>query len=213
MVCQQSVINKPENNRSETMQEFTNGQKVWITCDPERTERLGIGSLKGRIHIPGFIVRRTGADETGHYLVSFEIHGTKFRRKFPPCNLSEDIPLHDPAKCPTPTDPKKQAGDLKHPLHLLPTVALVQTAHVLKLGADKYGVYNWRESADVKASTYTAAIFRHLVQYMDGEDVDEESGKSHLAHIMATCSILLDADSVDNVIDDRAKKPTPPLAP
>jgi len=122
-------------------------------------------------------------------------------------------PVEETSKCTTPLDPKKQAGDLKHPLHLLPTVALVQTAHVLKLGADKYGVYNWRESAGVKASTYTAAIFRHLVQYMDGEDVDEESGKSPLAHIMATCSILLDADSVGNVIDDRTKKPTPPLAP
>jgi len=133
-----------------------------------------------------------------------------------PCNwgyMPRRWPVDDPAECPSPLDPKKQAGDLKHPLHLLPTVALVQTAHVLKLGADKYGVYNWRESAGVKASTYTAAIFRHLVQYMDGEDVDEESGKSHLAHIMATCSILLDADSAGNAIDDRTKKPTPPLAP
>jgi len=99
-------------------------------------------------------------------------------------------------------DPKKQAGDLKDPLHLLPTVALRQTAHVLKLGADKYGVYNWRESEGVKASTYSAAIMRHLTQFMDGEDVDGESGRSHLAHIMATCSILLDAERVGHLIDD-----------
>ena len=102
-------------------------------------------------------------------------------------------------------DPKKQAGDLKDPLHLLPTVAMRQTAHVLALGAAKYGVYNWRESEGVKASTYAAAIMRHLTQFMDGEDVDEESGRSHLAHIMATCSILLDADRVGKLIDDRPK--------
>jgi len=102
-------------------------------------------------------------------------------------------------------DPKKAAGDLKDPLHLLPTIALRQTAHVLKLGADKYGVYNWRHSNGVKASTYSAAILRHITQYMDGEDVDEESGKSHLAHIMATCSILLDAERVNKMIDDRPK--------
>ncbi len=84
-------------------------------------------------------------------------------------------------------DPKKKAGDLKAPMHLLPTVAMRETAHVLKLGADKYGVYNWRGSEGVKASTYSAAIMRHLTQFMDGEDEDEESGHSHLAHIIATC--------------------------
>lgn len=102
-------------------------------------------------------------------------------------------------------DPKKAAGDLKDPLHLLPTVAMRQTAHVLKLGADKYGVYNWRESDGVKATTYTAAIMRHLLQFTDGEDVDEESGRPHLAHIMATCSILLDAEQSGKLIDDRPK--------
>lgn len=103
------------------------------------------------------------------------------------------------------TDPKEQAGKLKCPLHLLPPVALRETAHVLKLGADKYGVYNWRESAGVSATTYTAAILRHLLQFMDGEDADAESGRSHLAHIMATCCILLDAEAVEKLIDDRTK--------
>lgn len=102
-------------------------------------------------------------------------------------------------------DPKKKAGDLKAPLHLLPTIALRETAYVLDGGAVKYGVYNWRESEGVKAQTYTAAIMRHLTQFMDGEDVDEESGHSHLAHIMATCSILLDAEQVGKLIDDRPK--------
>lgn len=106
-------------------------------------------------------------------------------------------------------DPKKRAGDLKDPLHLLPTVALRQTARALKCGADKYGVYNWRESDGVKASTYAAAMMRHLLQFMDGEDTDAESGLSHLAHIMATCCILLDAGLCGKLIDDRTKKPVP----
>ena len=66
-------------------------------------------------------------------------------------------------------DPKKKAGDLKDPLHLLPTVALRFMARVLKGGADKYGVYNWRFSKGVKIMTYAAAILRHLFLYMDGE--------------------------------------------
>jgi hypothetical protein len=103
------------------------------------------------------------------------------------------------------TDPKKAAGDLKDPMHLLPTEALRSLARVLSLGADKYGVYNWRKGGGVKATTYTAAIMRHLMQFMDGEDADRESGESHLAHIMATCSILIDATRAGKLIDDREK--------
>jgi hypothetical protein len=111
------------------------------------------------------------------------------------------------------TDPKKSAGDLKDPMHLLPTGPLRSLARVLKLGADKYGVYNWRESDGVKASTYTAAMLRHITQFMDGEDIDAESGESHLAHIMATCSILLDAERVGKLIDDRPKVDRPKAVP
>lgn len=102
-------------------------------------------------------------------------------------------------------DPKKEAGDLKDPLHLFPTAALRETSRVLHLGAGKYGVYNWRESGGIKTSVYVAAILRHLTQHMDGEDTDAESGCSHLAHIIATCDILLDADRVGNLVDDRPK--------
>ncbi len=103
------------------------------------------------------------------------------------------------------TDPKKSAGDQKDPLHLFPTAPLRSTSRVLKLGADKYGIFNWRHSDGVSSSTYIAAILRHLTQFTDGENVDAESGESHLSHIMATCAILLDADRVGKLIDDRPK--------
>jgi hypothetical protein len=106
------------------------------------------------------------------------------------------------------TDPKAKAGAIKCPLHLLPTVALRETAHVMQLGAKKYGEYNWRESEGVCASTYIGAIMRHLLQFTDGEDADSESNRSHLAHIVATCCILLDAESVGKLIDDRPKRKT-----
>ena len=100
-------------------------------------------------------------------------------------------------------DPKKRAGDKKDPLHLLPTISLSATARVLKLGSDKYGPWNWRKSEGIKASTYIAAMMRHLFQFMEGEDVDDESGESHLAHIIATCCILMDAEGVGQLVDDR----------
>lgn len=100
-------------------------------------------------------------------------------------------------------DPKQVAGDKKDQLQLLPPEFLRKTANVLKLGADKYGVYNWRHSDGIKAMTYVGAIMRHLMQFVDGEDVDEESGISHIAHIAATCAIMLDASEYSNLEDNR----------
>lgn len=66
-------------------------------------------------------------------------------------------------------DPKGAAGAVKVPLGLIPPHAMEQTAWVHKLGADKYGPWNWRETG-VCASTYVNAILRHLNAWRDGED-------------------------------------------
>jgi hypothetical protein len=82
-----------------------------------------------------------------------------------------------------------------------------QVAWAHKLGADKYGPWNWRETG-VCASTYVNAIMRHLNAWRDGEDLDPESGFSHLAHIACSCNILMDAAAVGKLQDDRNKLPT-----
>jgi hypothetical protein len=79
---------------------------------------------------------------------------------------------------------------------------------VQKLGAEKYGPYNWRKTG-VCASTYVSAIMRHLNAWRDGEDLDPESGISHIAHIATSCNILLDAGHCGTLQDDRNKKPVP----
>lgn len=84
-----------------------------------------------------------------------------------------------------------------------------QTAWVHKLGAEKYGPYNWRETG-VCATTYVAAIMRHLNAWRDGEDLDPESGISHIAHVACSCNILLDAQHCNTLQDDRYRKPTNP---
>jgi len=99
-------------------------------------------------------------------------------------------------------DPKGAAGALKTPLGLIPSYAMEQTAWVHKLGADKYGPYNWRDTG-VCASTYVNAILRHLNAWRDGETVDPESGISHLAHVACSCNILLDAGFCGTLQDDR----------
>ena len=99
-------------------------------------------------------------------------------------------------------DPKGAAGALKTPLGLIPPYAMEQTAWVHKLGAEKYGPFNWRKTG-VCASTYVNAILRHLNAWRDGETVDPESGISHLAHVACSCNILLDAGFCGTLQDDR----------
>ena len=104
-------------------------------------------------------------------------------------------------------DPKGAAGAVKVPLGLVPPYAMEQTAWVHKLGADKYGPWNWRETG-VCASTYVNAILRHLNAWRDGEDLDPESGITHLAHIACSANILMDAEVCGKLQDDRNKRPT-----
>lgn len=100
------------------------------------------------------------------------------------------------------TNPKTAFGVRKTPVHLVPPPALLALAEVMGLGAKKYGPYNWREHA-VSASVYQAAAMRHLLAWWSGEEVDPESGQSHLAHAMACCAIVLDAKAVGKLNDDR----------
>lgn len=104
----------------------------------------------------------------------------------------------------TPNDPKGAAGAAKTPLGLIPSHAMKKIAWVHHFGANKYGTYNWRDTG-VCASTYVNAIMRHLNAWRDGEDLDPESGISHIAHIACSCNILMDADYCGKLVDDRNK--------
>lgn len=109
-------------------------------------------------------------------------------------------PIHE-------NDPKGEAGSKKTPLHLLPPYALAQTALAHAEGARKYGLFNWR-SNQVCATTYIGAMLRHLTAWQDGEDLDPDSGLTHLAKIAACCNILMDAHYCGTLVDDRSKVPT-----
>lgn len=100
------------------------------------------------------------------------------------------------------TNPKDKIGRTKPPLHLIPPAAEVQEAVVMGLGASKYGPFNWRDHS-VAASVYIAAAKRHVSQWFDGQDIDPESGVSHLAHARACLGILLDAEATGKLVDDR----------
>jgi len=78
--------------------------------------------------------------------------------------------------------------DNKKPeMYLLPPLATLEVGKVLTYGASKYSPDNWRRLEGLQ-ERYTSAALRHLLASMSGEENDEETGMSHLAH--AICCLL-----------------------
>lgn len=106
---------------------------------------------------------------------------------------------------PTDANPKQAYGDKKVPLALVPAAAIIGMARAFKEGARKYGPFNWR-TKKVEAMTYAHAAMRHLLSFVDGEDIDPESGNEHIDHAMACLAILKDAKATGNIVDNRPEK-------
>lgn len=120
---------------------------------------------------------------------------------------SAPTPPPPPLPGPHPNDPKQEAGLKKIPLHTLPFAVLAEDAVAHGEGALKYGRHNWRKS-EVLASTYFAAALRHLFAWYEGEDIDPDSGLSHLTKARSSLGVLRDAQIQGRAIDDR-----PPASP
>lgn len=57
---------------------------------------------------------------------------------------------------------------------------------VLTFGAQKYAADNWRKGLSTRR--LVGACLRHLFAFLRGEDLDPESGLSHLLH--ASCCLM-----------------------
>ena len=78
--------------------------------------------------------------------------------------------------------------DGKPTFELLPLELLADVNKVLQHGARKYKINNWRKPDGFKLSRCYNALLRHMFAWWRGEDVDKETGISHLAHAM--CNLL-----------------------
>ncbi|MGH0000092.1 dATP/dGTP diphosphohydrolase domain-containing protein [Pseudovibrio ascidiaceicola] len=101
-------------------------------------------------------------------------------------------------------NPKAVLGTAKPSLSVIPPVAIFHLGQAMEDGEKKYGLMNWREN-QVSASVYYNAALRHLMAWWDGEQKASDSGVHHLAHVMGCMAILLDAESMGNLIDDRPR--------
>ena len=100
-------------------------------------------------------------------------------------------------------DPKKSCGDAKPSVRFMPLAPILDVARVFESGAAKYGLRNW-EAQPIAYSTYYSAIFRHLIEWFEcGEDADAESGQHPLAHVVASCLIVMHSTERGTAVDDR----------
>jgi len=72
---------------------------------------------------------------------------------------------------------------------LLPWDAVEETIRVLEFGAGKYSPWNWAEGEGFKYTRLFNSSMRHFVAWFwRKEDLDPETGISHIAHL--SCNVL-----------------------
>jgi len=104
-------------------------------------------------------------------------------------------------------NPKTRIGATKLSISNVPIRAIAQCAVVMDKGAEKYGPFNWR-SEKISKTTYVNAILRHLYAWIDGQEIDPDSGALHIAAVMANCALVIDAQSCGQYIDDMVEFPS-----
>lgn len=108
-----------------------------------------------------------------------------------------------------------KGGGIRHntsklPVHLVPPSTVRAIAKVLKAGMDKPNPYperNWE--LGMSWTTVYASLLRHLMDWMDGEDYDKETGLLQVEHILTNASFLVEYAKTCPELDDRPKKRAP----
>lgn len=66
--------------------------------------------------------------------------------------------------------------------------SLESMVQVLQFGAKKYGRFNWKKG--LKTTEICESMLRHIYAYLDGVDIDEESGLPIEGHILCNAMFL-----------------------
>lgn len=106
------------------------------------------------------------------------------------------------------TNPKDGVGIKKAPLSTISAPVLMEIGVAMLEGGRKYGRHNYRV-AGVRASVYYDATLRHLMGWWEGEDIDPDSGLSHITKAIASLVVLRDTMLNDMWTDDRPPKSKP----
>lgn len=101
-----------------------------------------------------------------------------------------------------------QQGALKYDsgkpdLSLIPYAFLEQVTLALMYGEKKYARANYRKG--FKSHRLVGACMRHLIKWFWIEELDDESGLSHLAHAAACLAMIIDCRSISTL--DESDRP------
>ena len=103
------------------------------------------------------------------------------------------------------TNPSEPKPDMD----LFPPEAMFEIAAVFTFGRTKHGAHDWRNSR-IPWGTLMSKALRHCFAWLGGDDLDPESGHSHLAH--ACCDLMMLIGYIRNrdqarykTLDDRWK--------
>lgn len=131
--------------------------------------------------------------------------GYRVYRRIPVAKQGGDEQWSPQAVAAAAQPPRAKTDDAaKPPLAWLPWGGLEEVAWVQEYGYKKYGDrLNYLRGMEV--SRNVSCAHRHLAAYMQGDKIDSESGRSHLAH--AACRLLFalqniaDGVAIDDVPD------------
>lgn len=106
-----------------------------------------------------------------------------------------------------PSNPKDIVGSKKWRwMSVIPATVLWELGLALLEGSLKYGRHNYR-SVGIRASVYyDACVAGHLMPWWEGEDLDPDSGLSHITKAIAGLVVLRDSMIRGNWQDDRPPK-------
>ena len=141
--------------------------------------------------------------ETGDHVFAGAVKGIRLA-----CSNCYAQVFADRENVPPPSPPTTGVKHDQHkpPMDLVPPQAIEDIANVMAFGANKYGRHNWTNG--ISYSRLLGAALRHLLAFSRGEDLDKESGLSHLAHLGACVVMLLWTNRFRTDLDDRFKDPT-----
>jgi hypothetical protein len=100
------------------------------------------------------------------------------------------------------TNPKDALGVAKAPFHCVSAAVMLELGLAMMEGGRKYGTHNYR-AMGVRASVYYDATMRHMMAYWEGQDIDPDSGVSHIVKAIAGLVVMRDSMLMENFEDDR----------
>lgn len=101
------------------------------------------------------------------------------------------------------TNPKDAIGVRKwRQYFVVPAQVIWEVGVGMLEGALKYGRHNYRASG-VRASVYVDAAKGHIDAWVEGQDLDPDTGLSHITKAICSLVVLRDAEMNDFLVDDR----------